>query len=147
MFLKSETMLLPRCAPTRGHCQAPRAYLEPIARLRVLARISRRAPLGIAVLILPYRQPLLTARVVLVWLRRRLDAANHGVDVVMQRPIGCQYLGSPRIRRVRRVHLGPARSKLNLGAALVWPTNAKAIARRWGRFTTLSFVAHTGIIT
>src|SRR5262245_59707428 len=92
------------CLCARHHVCLARAHPSPehqgVVVLGYLAGISRRAPLGIAVLILPYRQPLVTAKVELVWLRRRLDAANHGVDVVMERPIGSQHLGWPRIRRV-----------------------------------------------
>ena len=39
-------------------------YLEPLATLGYLAGITRRVRLGIAVLILPYRHPLLTAKMV-----------------------------------------------------------------------------------
>jgi probable F420-dependent oxidoreductase len=39
-------------------------YLEPLATLGFLAGITRRVRLGIAVLILPYRHPLLTAKMV-----------------------------------------------------------------------------------
>src|SRR5438105_13935613 len=40
------------------------AYLEPLATLGYLAGITRRVRLGIAVLILPYRHPLLTAKMI-----------------------------------------------------------------------------------
>jgi probable F420-dependent oxidoreductase len=39
-------------------------YLEPLATLGYLAGITRRVRLGIAVLILPYRHPLLTAKMI-----------------------------------------------------------------------------------
>jgi probable F420-dependent oxidoreductase len=40
------------------------AYLEPLATLGYLAGVTRRVRLGIAVLILPYRHPLLTAKMI-----------------------------------------------------------------------------------
>jgi probable F420-dependent oxidoreductase len=43
---------------------ATQAYLEPLSTLGYLAGITRRARLGIAVLILPYRHPLLTAKMI-----------------------------------------------------------------------------------
>lgn len=43
---------------------ATQAYLEPLTTLGYLAGVTRRARLGIAVLILPYRHPLLTAKMV-----------------------------------------------------------------------------------
>jgi probable F420-dependent oxidoreductase len=40
------------------------AYLEPLATLGYLAGVTRRVRLGTAVLILPYRHPLLTAKII-----------------------------------------------------------------------------------
>jgi probable F420-dependent oxidoreductase len=52
---------------------ALQAYLEPLTTLGYLAGVTRRARLGIAVLILPYRHPLLTAKMV-----ASLDNLSHG---------------------------------------------------------------------
>jgi probable F420-dependent oxidoreductase len=42
---------------------AAQDYLEPLAMLAALARVTRRARLGTSVLVLPYRHPLVTAKV------------------------------------------------------------------------------------
>src|SRR5258708_22348257 len=44
--------------------QATQAYLEPLATLGYLAGVTRRARLGVAVLVMPYRHPLLTAKMI-----------------------------------------------------------------------------------
>jgi probable F420-dependent oxidoreductase len=42
---------------------AAQDYLEPLAMLGALARVTRRARLGTSVLVLPYRHPLVTAKI------------------------------------------------------------------------------------
>ncbi|MBV8717060.1 MAG: LLM class F420-dependent oxidoreductase [Chloroflexi bacterium] len=49
------------------------AYLEPLTTLGYLAGVTQRVRLGIAVLILPYRHPLLTAKMIAT-----LDNLSHG---------------------------------------------------------------------
>src|SRR6185312_11322417 len=44
--------------------QPTQAYLEPLTTMGYLAGITRRVRLGVAVLILPYRHPLLTAKMI-----------------------------------------------------------------------------------
>jgi probable F420-dependent oxidoreductase len=49
-----------------GHfpTQPTQAYLEPLSTLGFLAGVTRRVRLGIAVLVMPYRHPLLTAKMI-----------------------------------------------------------------------------------
>jgi alkanesulfonate monooxygenase SsuD/methylene tetrahydromethanopterin reductase-like flavin-dependent oxidoreductase (luciferase family) len=77
------------------------AYLEPLATLGYLAGITRRVRLGIAVLILPYRHPLLTAKMIATldnlsggrvdlgigvgWMREEFDALGLAPEVYQHR--------------------------------------------------------------
>jgi probable F420-dependent oxidoreductase len=54
----------PYAADGRFGTSATQAYLEPLTSLGYLAGVTRRVRLGVAVLVLPYRHPLLTAKMV-----------------------------------------------------------------------------------
>src|SRR5215813_519297 len=73
------------------------AYLEPLATLGFLAGRTQRVRLGVAVLILPYRHPLLTAKMVATldnlsggridlgigvgWMREEFEALGISADI------------------------------------------------------------------
>lgn len=77
------------------------AYLEPLSTLGFLAGVTRRVRLGIAVLILPYRHPLLTAKMIATldnlsagrvdlgigvgWMREEFLALGQSEDVYQHR--------------------------------------------------------------
>jgi probable F420-dependent oxidoreductase len=77
------------------------AYLEPLATLGYLAGKTQRVRMGIAVLILPYRHPLLTAKMVATldnlsggridlgigvgWMREEFEALGQSADVYEHR--------------------------------------------------------------
>ncbi|MBV9325612.1 MAG: LLM class F420-dependent oxidoreductase [Chloroflexi bacterium] len=76
-------------------------YLEPLATLGYLAGMTRRVRLGVAVLILPYRHPLLTAKMVATldnlsggridlgigvgWMREEFEALGQPLEVYEHR--------------------------------------------------------------
>jgi probable F420-dependent oxidoreductase len=80
---------------------ATQAYLEPLTTLGYLAGMTRRVRLGIAVLILPYRHPLLTAKMVATldnlsggrvdlgigvgWMREEFEALGQPAEVYTHR--------------------------------------------------------------
>src|SRR5438067_8433937 len=91
----------PYSADGRFPTEPTQAYLEPLATLGFLAGVTRRVRLGVAVLILPYRHPLLTAKMIATldnlsggrldlgigvgWMREEFEALGVGADIYEHR--------------------------------------------------------------
>lgn len=114
------------------------AYLEPLTTLGYLAGVTQRARLGIAVLILPYRHPLLTAKMISTLDNLSRGRVDLGIGVGWMRE---EFLALGQPEDVY-VHRGSATDEQVRVMKTVWTEDVAGFDGRFYQFEPLGAHPH-----
>ncbi len=117
---------------------ASNAYLEPLSTLGFLAGVTRRVRLGIAVLILPYRHPLLTAKMIATLDNLSGGRVDLGIGVGWMRE---EFLALGQTEQVYQ-HRGSATDEQLRVFDTVWSSDVAGFSGRFYSFDPVGVHPH-----